>query len=274
MIRVFIGMLAFVPLALSAALSEIKVDLQLSGADFVVGERVKGYVDIANSSPDLLKCGTDGARDRLFVEVFRSGDHTQLTKVSQTPFVTSFELKTGEGQKLVTYLGDHFDLRDSARYLAKPVLVHNGVRFEGLPRVFDIVDGVRLANAMQMFSNRRGLQREFELVYWSVQGTEHLYLKSADIGASKRRWETRDLGPILRIDKPVISVMPTGEVITMHRLNADQFIRGEFWSLPDELVYRGRETVQDPETAGTKRVRELYKEGGIKPKENPWWKFW
>ena len=30
----------------------------------------------------------------------------------------------------------------------------------------------------------------------------------------------------------------------------------------------------DPETAGTARVREMYKDSGVKPKTNPWWKFW
>ena len=95
-----------------------------------------------------------------------------------------------------------------------------------------------------------------------------------DAGSSSRVWETRDLGATLRIDKPTVSVMPRGEVVVLHRLNQDQFVRTEFWSLPDALDFRSREAVGDPETAGTARVRELYKEGGVKPKENPWWKFW
>ena len=33
-------------------------------------------------------------------------------------------------------------------------------------------------------------------------------------------------------------------------------------------------TIAIPTTAGTARVRELYKEKGVAPKENPWWKFW
>jgi len=274
MIRLSSVLVASLPLLSWGSLSEISVNLQLAESDYVVGERVKGIVDVVNSSPDKLRCGFPGARDRLFVEVFRSSDHSQLSRISKEAFVGSFELETGEGQKLTTYLADHYDLRYSARYLAKPVLVHDGVRYEGQPRVFDVVDGVRLAHAMQLFSGKRGLQREFELVYWSIRGNEHLFLKARDLGTSTRRWETRDLGPILRQDEPMIGVLPTGEILTMHRLNADQFIRGEFWSLPDELVYRGRQTVQDPETAGTKRVRELYKEGGVKPVENPWWKFW
>ena len=65
-----------------------------------------------------------------------------------------------------------------------------------------------------------------------------------------------------------------GKVFVLHRLNQDQFVRSEFWSLPDALEFRGRSSVLDPETAGTQSVRELYRDGGVKPKQNPWWKFW
>ena len=199
---------------------------------------------------------------------------SQLTRTSKRPFVARFRIDSSEGQKLETFLGDHYGLREPNRYLAKPVLVHNGMRYEGAVRAFDVVDGIKLVGALQLFKNRPGLQRELALVYWSRNHSEHLFLKSGDVGDGDRKWETRDLGPILRIERPSLSVMPGGEVVVLHRLNQDQFVRSEFWSLPDTLEFRIRETVRDPETAGTARVRELYKEGGIKPKENPWWKFW
>ena len=259
---------------LLAALSEIKVDLRLDAADFVIGERVRGVVDIANSSPAEIDCGSVGSPDRLLVEIFRAGDMSQLTKVSRSEFVAAFTVKTGEGQKLETFLADHYDLSKTSRYLAKPVLVHNGMRYEGMLRAFDIVDGIKVGSAMQMFKSRPGVQREFALVYWSRKHGENLFLTAMDVGRNGRRWETRDLGPILRIDKPSISILESGEVVVLHRLNQDHFVRTVFWSLPRELVFRTREAVQDPETAGTQRVRELYKEGGVKPKENPWWKFW
>ena len=111
-------------------------------------------------------------------------------------------------------------------------------------------------------------------MYWSRNHSEHVFLTARDSGASSRFWETRDLGQILRIEKPSISILPDGKVVVLHRLNRDQFVRTEFWSLPDELEYRMREAVGDPETAGTARVREMYKDSGVKPKKNPWWKFW
>jgi len=260
--------------AVTAATSEIRVALKLDGDDFIVGERCRCVVDVANSSPEKVSVGYANSEDRLFIEVFKASDMSQLERVARRPFVSRFRLDSGEGQKLEAFLGDHYDLRETRRYLAKPVLVHGGMRYEGSPRAFDVVDGVKVAGAMQMFANRKGLQREFSLVYWSRNHSEHLFLRANDAGTSSRRWETRDLGSILRIENPSISIFGTGEVVVLHRLNSGQFVRSEFWSLPDALEFRVRETVQDPETAGTARVREMYREGGVKPKENPWWKFW
>lgn len=254
--------------------SEISVDLKLDHLDFVVGERVRGIVDVVNVSPGTISVGYRDSQDRLFIEVFRATDRSQLESISDRRFVAEFTVRSCEGQKLETFLGDHYALRESSRYLAKPVLVHNGVRFEGQPRAFDVVEGVKAGSAMQMFASRKDLQREFRLVYWSKDIGEHLYLRARDTGSGSRIWETRDLGPILRIDQPTISILPTGEIIVLHRVNRDQFVRSEYWSLPDELLFRSNALVNDPETAGTARVRELYKEKGVAPKENPWWKFW
>ncbi len=256
------------------ATAEIKVGLKLDGSDFVVGERIRGVVDIANSSPEKVSVGYSNSEDSFFIEVFRASDGSQLTRTSDHPFVAQFRVDSSEGQKLETFLGDHYGLREPSRYLAKPVLVHGGVRYEGTMRAFDVVDGIHLVGATQLFATRKGLQREFSVVYWNRNHAEHVFLTARDVGGSGRVWETRDLGPILRLEAPSISILPRGEIIVLHRLNQDQFVRSEFWSLPNELVFRMREAVRDPETAGTARVRELYKEGGIKPKTNPWWKFW
>ena len=225
-------------LAGTPATSEISVDLSLpGGGDFVSGERIRGVVNVANSSPGKVSVGYSNSKDRLFVEVFRASDMSQLERIGNRPFVARFRVDSSEGQKLETFLGDHYALREPSRYLAKPVLVHDGVRYEGALRAFDVVEGVKVVGAMQMFSNRPGLQREFDVVYWGRDHSEHLFLAARDIGSSTKSWETRDLGPILRIEKPSISILPGGEVVVLHRLNRDQFVRTEFWSLPDDLEY-------------------------------------
>lgn len=261
--------------AVAAETSEITVNLKLDFGDNVVGERIRGVVDVVNISPATVSVGRKDSADRLFIEVFRSSDRSQLQKISDAPHVSSFYLKPNEGQKLETFLADYYGLRTPGRYLAKPVLVHDGVRFEGQVRAFDVVPGMRIGGALQMFSNHTGLRREFDLLTWSRGGREHLFITARDSGTSDKKWMTVDLGELMKITKPVISIMPTGEVVVLHRVDPDNFIRSEFWSVPAGIEFNRRELVQDPETAGTNRIRELYRgSGGVAPKEHPWWKFW
>ena len=262
--------------ALFAETVEIKVDLKMDNLDYVAGERVRAVVDVANSSPDKVSVGYSNSEDKLFVEVYRSSDGMmQLDKIGDAPFVSRFRVDSNEGQKLETFLGDHYPLRQLGKYLAKPVLVHRGSRYEGQLRAFGIVPGMKVGAALQMFKNREGLRREFELLTWSRKNINHLFLAAYDMGTSDRRWRTTDLGPMMRLRKPTVSVLPGGEVVVLHCYDRDHFLRTEFWSLPDALEFHKRELVRDPETAGSERVKELYKEsGGVKPKENPWWKFW
>lgn len=270
-----LAFLAVVAHGLVADTSEISIDLKLDEMDYVSGERIRGVIDVQNMAPAPVSVGYRDSRDRLIVEVFRSSDMLQLERMSRHPFVASFLVRANEGQKLEVYLGDHYALREPSRYLARPVLIHAGMRYEGQYRAFDVVPGMASTSALQMFSNREGLSREFSLVHWMRRGREHLFLTAKDTGTSTKRWVSTDIGPMMKITKPTISIMPSGEVIVLHRSGPDQFVRSEFWSLPDALELRSRMSVQDPETAGQNRVQEMYKEsGGVKATPRPWWKFW
>ena len=254
--------------------AEITVDLKLDEISYVSGERIRGVISVLNSSPDALSVGGSNSTDRLIVEVFRASDYSQLQRVKEHPFTAAFDLPFNGSRKFETFLADNYALVESRRYLARPVFIHRGYRFEGLYRAFDVVPGMKVASALQMFSNRDGLSREFELLRWSRKGNEHLFLAAKDVEPRERKWLTTDIGPMMRITKPTISIMPGGEVIVFHRNGPDSFVRSEFWSLPEALEFRSRTMVLDPETAGQSRVREIYGEGGeVKPVTHPWWKF-
>jgi len=261
--------------SVTAGTVDISVDLKFDNIDYVAGERIRAVVDVANSSPDNVSVGYPSSKDVFFIEVFNSGSIAQLDRIGKRPFVSRFSLDSNEGQKLETFLGDHYPLRAVGKYLAKPVLVHGGVRYEGQLRAFSVVPGMKVASALQMFKNVEGLRREFELLSWSRKNTEHLFLTAHDDGPVPRKWATTDLGSLMRFRKPTLSVLETGEVIVIHCYDRDRFRRSEFWSLPDALELHKSEFVMDPATAGSERVKELYKEsGGVKPVVRPWWKFW
>ena len=253
--------------------SEISVKLIPDRREFIVGERIRAVVDVANSSADSIDVGKVGSADVLRIEVFRARDMASRDRVGNKPFVAPFMLHSSEGQKLETFIGDHFPLHDPVRYLARAVLIHAGSRYESSLVSFDVVPGMTVGRAMQMFKNSPGLKRTFEIVYWMRGQREHLFLKASDEGG--RVWRTTDLGGLLRITEPKISVMPSGEVVVLHRATQNQFMRSVFWSLPNVLDFRKQEPMVDPDVAGSERMRDLYMEsGGVTPVKKSWWKFW
>lgn len=277
-VAVLAGLLAVASQAQKPTLSEICVDLKMDERDYVSGERVRAVVDVKNLSPRTVSVGYPDSRDTVLVEIFRSNDHVQVDRVGKPrPFVSAFSVKSNEGQLLETFLGDHYDLEEPRSYRARAVLVHGGYRYEGPYRAFSIVPGNYITSAKQMFAGREGVSRRFDLVRWARNGVEHAFLSACDEYEDGRRESlgTTDIGAMLRITKPTLSILPGGEVVVIHRNGADSFVRSEFWSMPDALVLRSRMSVGDPATAGQARIQELYKrEGGIKPVDRPWWKFW
>ena len=268
------ALLAALP-ARAAAPSEITVRLRMENSQYVEGERVRAVVDVANASVDVIDCRKADSKDRLVLELYRSSDKYQFEKGSDIPFTAGFALLSGEGQKLETFLGDHFPFHTSTHYQARAVLVHGGMRFESPLQTFSVVPGMKCGGALQLFDGRDGLKREFELAHWNRDRVEHLFLKVRDTGALPRRWPTTDLGPVLRVTPPRLSVLPSGEVIVLHRTTQDAFIRSEFWSIPGAFEFNLHEVMMDPDVAGARRVRDVYKEsGGVEPVKKAWWKFW
>ena len=230
---------------------------------------------MANASPDPIDARGPTAPDRLILELYRASDRYQFEKTSDKPYVEPFALLSGEGQILDVYLAEHFPIVESTRYFVRAVLVHKRIRYESSLKSFSVVPGLRCGSAVQMFANKEGLRREFELVHWGRDRVEHLFLKAKDAGISTRVWTTTDLGLYLSDTRPKVSVLPSGEVITLHRTAQDAFIRTEFWSLPDVFEFNLHEIMLDPDVAGAARVKELYKEaGGVEPVKKAWWKFW
>lgn len=257
--------------------SEISVVLRMDNGVYIMGERIRCVVTIENASADTVAVGYPGAEDILRIELFRASDNERYDCTANTPFTEPFLIKSGEGQHLESFLGDHYAFTAESRYRAKAVLVHNGMRYESALKSFDLVPGMRLASAMQMFTASPDLQRHFEVVYSPRANSEHAFLKIYDKNKRTvvRRWPTVDLGTILRVDAPKISIMPTGEVVILHRSTQDEFIRSVFWSLPGALEFHENERMLDPDVAGAERVKALYMESGdVETAKKPWWKVW
>lgn len=254
----------------------VGVTLRMTHNEYLLGEHIRAEVEVKNGSTTPIVVGAKDSTDFMFLELFKNDTKHSVDRYSEAAVTVPFVLKGGEAQKFEVFFDRNYRFDTEGRYIGRAVVVHDGIRYEGAPRVFSLVPGMRISGALQMFSNRPGLRREFELLYWSRKRTEHLFLRATDRTESGTRvWVTSDLGTLLRITPPKLSIRDGGEVTVLHRASQDEFIRSDFWSLPDAFEFQEHARMVDPDVAGSERVKSLYEESaGVEPVKKAWWKFW
>ena len=90
-IAVLVGVLSCLAWAVP---SEILVDLRLDETSYVVGERVRGVVEVRNMGATPLSVGYSNSTDRVLVEVYRASDRYQVDRSGNKPFVSPFRVKS------------------------------------------------------------------------------------------------------------------------------------------------------------------------------------
>lgn len=268
----WIGVLGLVG---AAGAQQVDVSLALAYSSFVTGEPVLAQVEVLNATRDLIEIGTPNAKDALIVEVSKGGGYNEMVPFSSDPLVGAVTLKPGESFQHKVELDKWYALTEEGKYMARVVVVHGGMRYESTKRSFDVVPGLPIKEAVQMFVNRPNQKRLFKLVHWSRNQTDRLFLRIEDEPGNKV-WDSIDLGVLLRTTEPKIDLSPEGEVTVVHRSTQDAFIRTLIWSLPDHVDVQERSQLLDPEISASQRVRSLYGEmsGDKKEEKKSWWKFW
>ena len=260
-----------------AAAQQLDVKLTLAYNVFVVGEPLLVQLEVLNVTRDLIDVGGKNSKDALVVEITKGGQYNDVVPFNTEPVIGAFQLKPGQVFQQKVELDKWFSVIEEGKYMVRLVIVHDGMRYESVKKSFDVVPGLPVKDAMQMFVKREKLKRMFKLVYWHRNQVDRLFLRIDDEPGGKV-WDTMDLGPLLRLVDPKIDISPEGEVTVVHRSTQDAFTRTVLWSLPDAVEVVERNSLVDPEISASQRVKALYGEmaddGSGADKKKAWWKFW
>jgi len=258
-----------------AGAQQLDVTLTLAYSSFVTGEPVLAQFEVLNATRDLIEIGTPNAKDKLVMEISKGGEYNEVAPFNSESFVGAVTLKPGESFQHKLELDKWYALTEEGKYIARLVVVHDGMRYESAKRSFDVVPGLPIKEAVQMFVNRPNQKRLFKLVHWTRNQSDRLFLRIEDDPGNKI-WDSIDLGVLLRTTDPKIDISPEGEVTVVHRSTQDAFIHTVIWSLPDNVDVQERSQLLDPEISASQRVRSLYGEMSSDKKEEKksWWKFW
>lgn len=251
---------------------QIEVSLTMAYSVFVIGEPVLVQIDALNMTRTPVNTDPQ-SKDKFFIEITYEGKYNELKPFNAEPILPAFVLNPGQTLQQKIEIDKWFALYEAGKYIARAIMVHDGVRYESTRRSFDIVPGIPLKEGVQMFVNHP-TTRHFKLVHWTRNHANRLFLRMED-SPGGQAWDTLDLGLFSKETEPKLDISPDGEVTVVHRATQDAFLRTMVWSLPDSVEVAERTSLLDPDISASQRVKSLYGDLATEKKvEKPWWKFW
>ncbi len=221
----------------------VAIDLRTRHASYVTGEPVMVRLTVENHGvqPVVISGHKLFRNNRIYFEI-RGEGRARLPELRQRKIIEELDLEHGEKTTLDLDLAEWYPLLTTGRYYITPILIHNDRRYVADSRVIEIVPGIELASLTQILRGREIIQRQFTLVYWARSGREDVFLRTRDLPKGDV-WSTLSLGPIVRVNQPVMTQEGDDEIRVTHQATRDA-----------TLVTRIRSDADGPEIIDQRQV--------------------
>lgn len=269
------GVLVSVLLLTGWARGQLSVDCVLDQGLYVVGEPVRAEVRIINFAATPLVFGPSTAfqQNRLVFEIRDTANERLQPLHPDAPLIPEYLLPPGESHTAAFELDEWYPLARTGRFIATAVVRRDDRRYESKGRSFDVVPGLEICSAIQLFADRPNEQRKLSLVYVTRRQGECLFLRITD-SPGDRVWSTLQLGQLLRTTRPAIQVQPDGVVTVTHRASRDIFIQTRVLSTAKGVTLTSQEQIMDEESKRiiqTQQALLAAEQKEQRKKDRRWW---
>jgi hypothetical protein len=268
------GRLAVLALALAAAraAAQLEVACTLEQTSYVLGEPIRADVRIVNhgSMPYAVADGPVFRQNGLFFEIRNAARDLVEPLRGDARLIGDLLLEPGKSHDAAYELDEWYPLRRTGRYFLTAQVRDGNRRYDAATRAIDVVPGIEMRGAVQLFGDRPDEQRRLTLVYWMRRQAEFLFLRATD-SPGERVLTTVELGQLLRTTDPTIAVTPDGEVTVVHRATRDVFLKTRVRSSREGVVLLDQERILDAQSVRTAEADAAVRAGGRKPKVGHWW---
>jgi len=261
------------------AWAQMDVDMTLDHNVYIVGEPIRADVTLANHAtiPLVTTPNLTSVRNGLSFDIRVKNSGSLAPLRPGTPLLPDCVVLPGEKHSLAFNLDEWYPMHETGRYLISAQIKFENRRYDSAIRMLDIVPGIELQSAIQLFSDRPNEQRNLALVYWARKDAEYLFLRVNDTPGD-RTWTTLELGNLLRVTPPTLSVSPEGDITILHRATKDFFLRTHVKSTSREVVLVGQERLIDQRTLDTLDAERMMRAHDEKAKAEKassawWWPF-
>lgn len=260
-------------LAACRAAAQMDVDLRLGETVYILGEPIRADVRIVNRGtlPFIISSASPAFRQNGFFFDVLDREREPLVPVHpRTPLIPELLLPPGETKAAAFELDEWYPMYKTGRYLITAMAHREDHRYASGQRAIDIVPGLEMKSAIQLFADRPNEQRKLALVYWVRRQAEYLFLRVTD-SPGDRVWTTLELGRLLRTTAPTIDVTPDGEIVIVHRATRDVFLRSRVRSSPAGVELLAQDSFMDPQFLQSQEAQRRLLEGKKKKATRHWW---
>ncbi len=275
--RAALGMAGIGVLLLAASVrAQMTVDLTLNQSVYLLGEAIRADVRIVNHATMPFQVGPGGYRQNgLFFQITDSRHDTLESAQPRVPMIPDLLLPGGETFRSAFELDEWFPLGNPGSYIVTAMVRRDDRRYDSVSRAIDIVPGLEIKTAIQLFADRPDFQRKLTLVYFMRRQSEYLFLRITDTPGD-RTWSTLELGQLLRTTPPTIEVTADGLATISHRATQDVYLKTRVKSTASGVELVGQEQTVDKHAAEALRTQQVLMMDEAqkqKKKSSRWWPF-
>ena len=217
-------------LSATAGIAEIRVMVRFEHSDFLVNEDVHALVALYNGQDVPLRiCGEKDKGCAQLTFLIEPTANEWLKKHRKGPIIKGIDIDPGRDREMVVELTRWYNLATEGRYMVRAVLHKDGKMITSPKTVVEIVPGIELKKTSRSVAGYDELIRTYSLRYWKRGRLEVLFL-SIDEEPTGINYGVFELGPLLRVQAPSLSVSRKGRVEIRHQRSADCFVRTKLQS--------------------------------------------
>lgn len=216
--------------------AEPKMILKLEHGSSLRFESAHAFLSIYNDSDDTLRiCGDTVGCAELDFQIERK-KYESLPRMGKGPLIRNAKLEPGEQRDIAIDLSRRYNLGGVGRYLVRAVLTLNNKVYMSDKVMLNVVEGIEIAKTERGVKGYDDTRRTYSLRYWKRGKGEYLFL-TVDDKPTRINHGVFQLGRLLRVDIPKITVDRKGGVMVLHRSSPDCFIRTKFKSDGDGVRF-------------------------------------
>lgn len=229
--------------------AQMNVNLTLNQSVYLVGESIRADVSIINHATTPFQIGSGVNRNNgLIFQIMDQRRDTVTSSQPGVPMIADLSLPGGETFKSAYELDEWYPMGKPGSYIVTAMVQRDNRRYESTPRAIDVVPGLEMKSAIQLFADLPDSQRKLSLVYFMRRQAEYVFLRVTDTPGD-RIWSTLELGLLLRTTPPTIEISTDGQVVIVHRATQDVYLKTRVKSTIHGVELVGQEQIIDTRAA-------------------------